>query len=151
MHLRGALTSRTCCEVSGSIARRIMEPFPASAKIGEARGTPFRWTLRRKHRMATSKTKAKAASGKMPILRFAHPFFPTTPKPDRTTVPGVGRQMLDYVQGNLQPIPAARRTPTMTLADVIGQPGSDQIAASGAISFHAVGDTGRSVNSPQGA
>jgi len=39
----------------------------------------------------------------------------------------------------------------MTLADVIGQQGSDEIAASGAISFHAVGDTGKSANSPQGA
>jgi hypothetical protein len=39
----------------------------------------------------------------------------------------------------------------MTLADVIGQQGSDEIAASGAISFHAVGDTGKGANSPQGA
>jgi hypothetical protein len=101
--------------------------------------------------MATTKTKAKAATRKMPILRFAHPFFTTTAKPARTPVPGVGKQLLDYVQGTLQPIPAAKRTPTMTLADVIGQQGSDEIAASGAISFHAVGDTGRSANSPQGA
>ena len=101
--------------------------------------------------MTTSKTKAKTATRKTPILRFAHPFFTTTPKQARAPVPGIGKQLLDYVQGNLQPIPAAQRPPTMTLADVIGQQGSDEIAASGAISFHAVGDTGRSANSPQGA
>ena len=101
--------------------------------------------------MTTSKTKAKTATRKTPILRFAHPFFTTTPKQARAPVPGIGKQLLDYVQGNLQPIPAALRAPTMTLADVIGQQGSDEIAASGAISFHAVGDTGRSANSPQGA
>jgi hypothetical protein len=39
----------------------------------------------------------------------------------------------------------------MTLADVIGAQGETDVANSGAISFHAVGDTGRSANSPQGA
>lgn len=99
----------------------------------------------------TTKTKPKAPARKTLVLRFAHPFFTTTPPQARAAVPGVGKQLLDHIQGNLQPIPAVKRTPTMTLADVIGQPGSDGIASSGAISFHAVGDTGKSANSPQGA
>ena len=101
--------------------------------------------------MPTTKTKSGTSSKKTPILRFAHPFFTTTPKEARTPVPGVGTQLLTHIQGKVQPIPAPKRTPTMTLANVIGQQGSDDIAASGAISFHAVGDTGKSANSPQGA
>jgi len=105
--------------------------------------------------MAKTKTKTKrrtkTATGKTPILRFAHPFFTTTPANARAPVPGVGTQLLNYIQGNLQPIPAAKRTPTMALADVIGAQGATDIANSGAISFHAVGDTGKSANSPQGA
>ena len=100
--------------------------------------------------MPTTKTKSGTSSKKTPILRFAHPFFTTTPKEARTPVPGVGTQLLTHIQGKVQPIPAPKRTPTMTLANVIGQQGSDDIAASGAISFHAVGDTGKSANSPQG-
>jgi len=66
-------------------------------------------------------------------------------------VRGGSAELLSHIQENLQAIPAPKRTPqTMTLADVIGQQGSDEIAASGAISFHAVGDTGKSANSPQG-
>jgi hypothetical protein len=38
----------------------------------------------------------------------------------------------------------------MTLADVIGTQGSKGIENSGALRLHAVGDTGRSANSPQG-
>lgn len=101
--------------------------------------------------MPTTKTKSGTSSKKTPILRFAHPFFTTTPKEARTPVPGVGTQLLTHIQGKVQPIPAPKRTPTMTLANVIGQQGSDDIAASGTISCHAVGDTGKSANSPQGA
>lgn len=93
----------------------------------------------------TSKSKAKTPGKKGPILRFAVPFDSTTP------VRGGSAQLLNHIQGHLQPIPAPKRTPTMTLADVIGQQGSDEIAATGAISFHAVGDTGKGVNTPQGA
>jgi hypothetical protein len=93
----------------------------------------------------TSKSKAKTPVKKGPILRFAVPFDSTT------AARGGSAQLLSHIQGNLQPIPAAKRTPTMTLADVIGQQGSDEIAATGAISFHAVGDTGKGVNTAQGA
>ena len=98
-----------------------------------------------------AKTQTKVSVKKTPVLRFAHPFFTTTPVSQRAAVPGVGKQLLTHIQGNLQRIPAAKRTPTMTLVDVIGQQGADEIASSGAISFHAVGDTGKSADSPQGA
>lgn len=94
--------------------------------------------------MATTK-KAKKKMKKSPILRFAVPFDSTA------AVRGGSAELLNHIQGNLQPIPPVKRAPTMTLADVIGQQGSDEIAASGAISFHAVGDTGKGANSPQGA
>lgn len=101
--------------------------------------------------MVTTKTIPRTAVRKTPTLRFAHPFFTTTPPEARAPVPGVGKQLLAHIQQKLQPIPAAKRTPTMTLADVIGTQGETDVANSGAISFHAVGDTGRSANSPQGA
>ena len=101
--------------------------------------------------MAKTKTMTRTSARKTPILRFAHPFFTTTPAAARAPVPGVGKQLLTHIQGKLQPIPAAKRTPTMTLADVIGPQGETEVTNSGSISFHAVGDTGKSANSPQGA
>ena len=83
-------------------------------------------------------------------LRFAHPFYTSQPVAARKPVPGVGTRLIDYIKGNLEPIPAPTRTPNMTLADIIGAQGSKDIENSGAIRFHAVGDTGRSANSPQG-
>jgi Calcineurin-like phosphoesterase len=101
--------------------------------------------------MATTKTTTRTAVRKTPTLRFAHPFFTTTPPEARAPVPGVGKQLLAHIQQKLQPIPAAKRTPTMTLAEVIGAQGETDVTNSGSISFHAVGDTGKSANSPQGA
>jgi hypothetical protein len=101
--------------------------------------------------MATTKTTTRTPARKTPTLRFAHPFFTTTPPEARAPVPGVGKQLLTHIQGKLLPIPAAKRTPTMTLADVIGAQGETDVTNSGSISFHAVGDTGKSTNSPQGA
>lgn len=95
--------------------------------------------------MATTQKKAKKKMKKAPILRFAVPYDSTA------AVRGGSAELLSHIQGNLEPIPPVKRAPTMTLADVIGQQGSDEIAASGAISFHAVGDTGKGANSPQGA
>lgn len=83
-------------------------------------------------------------------LRFAHPFYTSLPVAARKPVPGVGTRLVEYIKGNLEPIPAATRTPNMTLADIIGTQGSKDIENCGAIRFHAVGDTGRSANSPQG-
>jgi hypothetical protein len=101
--------------------------------------------------MATTKTTTRTPARRTPTLRFAHPFFTTTPPEARAPVPGVGKQLLTHIQGKLLPIPAAKRTPTMTLADVIGAQGETDVTNSGSISFHAVGDTGKSANSPQGA
>ena len=101
--------------------------------------------------MATTKTTTRTSVRKTPTLRFAHPFFTTAPPEARAPVPGVGKQLLTHIQQKLQPIPAAKRTPTMTLADVIGAQGESDVTNSGSISFHAVGDTGKSANSPQGA
>jgi hypothetical protein len=101
--------------------------------------------------MAKTKTTTSTSARKAPILRFAHPFFTTTPPEARAPVPGFGKQLLTHIQGKLLPIPAAKRTPTMTLADVIGAQGEADVTNSGFISFHAVGDTGKSANSPQGA
>jgi Calcineurin-like phosphoesterase len=92
----------------------------------------------------------KTAARATQPLRFAHPFFTPTPLSQRTVVPGVGTRLLDYIQGNLEPVPAPTRTPLFTLADIIGQPGAQQIQASGSIRFHTCGDTGRGANSPQG-
>jgi hypothetical protein len=83
-------------------------------------------------------------------LRFAHPFFTTQPVAARKAVPGVGKQLLTHIQGNLQAVPAPKRTPVMTLADVIGDQASQEIQATGSMRFHAVGDTGKGANSPQG-
>lgn len=84
-------------------------------------------------------------------LRFAHPFFTTTPKDERKLVPGVGTRLLDHIRGNLFPIPAPRVSPpNWTLADIIGTPASQQFQASGSICFHSVGDTGKGLDSAQG-
>lgn len=85
-----------------------------------------------------------------PPIRFAHPFYTSQPVAARKPIPGIGTRLLDHIQGNLQPTPAPTRTPLMTLADIIGAQGSQDIENLGTIRFHAVGDTGRGANSPQG-
>jgi hypothetical protein len=87
----------------------------------------------------------------MPTLRFAHPFF--TPQPPATRrpaagLPGVAR-MTDYIKKHLEPIPKPRGKSVMTLADVIGAAGADQIKQSGAIIIHALGDTGHGTHTMQ--
>src|ERR1035438_6808226 len=88
--------------------------------------------------------------GKRTPLRFAHPFFTTTPMARRASVPGVGTSLIAHIQGNLEPVPAVKGNSVMQLSDVIGAQASQEIQASGSISFHSVGDTGKSANSPQG-
>lgn len=106
------------------------------------------------------KTASRAKSPKAKILkggrrsaatlRFAHPFFTTTPIARRATVPGVGTSLIAHIQGNLEPVPAVKGNSVMQLSDVIGAQASQEIQTSGSISFHSVGDTGKSANSPQG-
>jgi len=77
-------------------------------------------------------------------LRYAHPFFTTTPAAQRATSSKTGtKRMSDFAKAHLGPIPAPRGTPVMDLADIIGKQSVDQIQASGAIRFHTTGDTGR--------
>ncbi len=99
--------------------------------------------------MKKSVKKGPSKRGSPPI-RFAHPFYTSQPLAARKPVAGVGTRLLDHIKGNLQPIPAPTRTPLMTLADIIGAQGSKDIENLGTIRFHAVGDTGRGANSPQG-
>jgi predicted phosphodiesterase len=58
--------------------------------------------------------------------------------------------MLDHIQGTLQPIPPPRGASRMALDDVVGAEGARQITQAGRIRFHAVGDTGRGQDTPQG-
>jgi hypothetical protein len=78
--------------------------------------------------MISSKTKSQP-------LRFAHPYYMTTPPTSRA-------RMTDHIQGTLNPIPPVKGDSSFTLADVIGKDGSDGIAASGQITIHITGDTG---------
>ncbi len=106
-----------------------------------------------KSAMRTKTPKAKSPKSKKrgaAPLRFAHPFFTTTPVAQRTPVPGIGTSLIDHIEGNLEPVPAIKGNSVMQLADIIGAQASQEIAASGSISFHSVGDTGKSANSPQG-
>ena len=104
-------------------------------------------------KVAAKKTAAKKAGGKakLPTLRFAHPFFTTTPIAHRAPVPGLGTSLASHIQGHLFAIPPVKGKSTMQLADIIGQQASADFQAAGAISFHSVGDTGKGANTPQGA
>ena len=97
--------------------------------------------------MPTSTTHAQNV--KREPLRFAHPFFTDTPVARRALTPA-GPRMLDYIKTKLQAVPKPKSTPVMTLADIIGTLGAQDIEKSGRIRFHAVGDTGKGANSPQG-
>jgi hypothetical protein len=85
----------------------------------------------------------KVQKNKQP-LRFSHPFYTTTPKSKRKAIPGVGKGLAEYPSNALllEPIPPAKRDPTMTLDQIIGTAGLQQIQKAGQITFHAVGDTG---------
>ena len=80
----------------------------------------------------------------LPPLRYAHPFFTTTPAPERAVSPRTNtRSMADFASRMLGPIPAPARDPTMDLKDIIGQQGATDIQHSGMIKFHVIGDSGR--------
>jgi calcineurin-like phosphoesterase family protein len=97
--------------------------------------------------MSTSTT--RTAKTKHEPLRFAHPFYTKTPPEARQPTP-FGKRMTDHIQGTLYPIPKPRREPTMTLADIVGTGSAQDIEHTGTLIFHAVGDTGRGKDSPQG-
>ena len=82
-------------------------------------------------------------------MRYAHPFFTALPPDERpANYSPYGQRMTDWISQNLGEIPPPRiADPVLDLADVIGQPSVDEIAATGSLKFHAVGDTGQtSVN-----
>src|SRR5882762_3564037 len=84
-------------------------------------------------------------------LRFAHPFYTTQALDKRKPHPGgFGTRLLDHIQQNIQRVPTPKGDSVMSLSDIIGQESVQGIAASGTITFHAVGDTGRRADSPQG-
>jgi hypothetical protein len=100
-------------------------------------------------KIVAKKTAAKKAGIKAPPMRYAHPFFTTTPVAERPMTV-FGRRMTDFIVQNLDPIPTPRVSPPiMTLASVIGAAGAAEINATGTIHFHAVGDTGRHGGSTQ--
>jgi len=77
-------------------------------------------------------------------LRFAHPFYTTTPLPDRAVSPRTNtKSMAKFASEKLGVIPPPTRNPIMALKDIIGQPGTDEIQHAGAVKFHFIGDTGR--------
>jgi hypothetical protein len=94
--------------------------------------------------MAKKAKRPAVQKRKPPVSRFAQPFFTTTPPDQRPIDPKTGaRSMSQFATAKLGPIPPPSRDPTMDLSEIIGQPGVDEINATGAIGFHAVGDTGR--------
>jgi Calcineurin-like phosphoesterase len=84
-------------------------------------------------------------------LRFAHPFFTDAPPETRVVSARFGRRMLDHIEERLQPVPKPKGDSVMLLSDIIGGTGAANIANAGRIRFHAVGDTGRRADSPEGA
>ena len=50
--------------------------------------------------------------------------------------------MTDYIEKTLLPFPPPQRDPTMTLEDIIGKDGVNQIIAAKSMIIHSVGDTG---------
>lgn len=81
-------------------------------------------------------------TGTKKVLRYAHPFFTTTPINQRESVAGVGNRMTDYIKTQLEPIPKPVGDSIMLLADIIGDAGAEEIKNFGAIRFHAAGDSG---------
>jgi hypothetical protein len=88
--------------------------------------------------------KKAARAPRMQPLRFAHPFFTTTPVTARAVSPRTETTSLSqFAAEKLGPIPPPTRNAMMDLKDIIGQPGVDDIQHEGAIKFHVIGDTGR--------
>src|SRR6266700_7645816 len=95
--------------------------------------TPAR-TKARKSKSSASKSQrskslaAKSRAPKSPPLRFAHPFFTSTPSAARAVQPATGtRNMSQFASAKLGPIPPPTRDPSIDLKDIIGQPGVDEI------------------------
>ncbi len=83
----------------------------------------------------------------MPVepMPFAHPFFTIQPVESRQSHPEFGNRMREFARHNLEPIPELTEDPVWSLKDIVGTARAAQIEASGALRFHAVGDTGAGV------
>ena len=80
---------------------------------------------------------------RVPIQRFAHPFFEFTPANSSSPQPADAAAIATFSQQHLEQIPAPKRKPPeMTLDDVIGHAGAAAVKASGKMIFHAFGDSG---------
>jgi hypothetical protein len=100
---------------------------------------------KRPAKKAARTTARKSAGAPSTALRYAHPFFTTTPIANRTVSPKTGTTSLSqFAAKKLGPIPAPKRNAIMPLQDIIGQPGVDEIQHAGAIRLHVIGDAGRS-------
>ena len=99
--------------------------------------------------MSTGDPSSTGPAGKP--LRYAHPFFTSIPPAERSSELQSVRSADERVgaaQGpGPDPGPADRDVGVLELGDVIGADGVKEIESSGAMKFHAVGDTGR----PKGA
>src|SRR5579872_1178904 len=117
-------------------ARSKKDSGAAKSKSG---GAGKSLTLKKRSKLAAQATVKKKTSQ---VLRFAQPFYTTTPVENRPTIPGIGKRLVDYLATQLQPIPAPLRDPSMALAEVVGDAGASAIESWGTICFHATGDTG---------
>jgi len=73
--------------------------------------------------------------------RFAHPFFSSQPPAARTPVNG-HRRMTDWSKSQLGPVPKTINDGKMSLSDIIGTNGVQEIQSIGELRFHALGDSG---------
>jgi hypothetical protein len=92
--------------------------------------------------MTNPKKKATSRAKKTGPLRYAHPFFTTTPPDQRKSVPGVGKGLAEFSLGRLLPIPPVRANSVLQLADIIGEDGVKDVETAGKIIFHSFGDSG---------
>jgi hypothetical protein len=87
---------------------------------------------------------SKSGNAASTTLRYAHPFFTTTPVANREVSAKTGTTNLaQFAAKKLGPIPAPKRNSMMQLQDIIGGPGADEIQKAGTIKLHVIGDTGR--------
>ena len=115
--------------------------LPAKAKTTSTAAAAQKAQNNNKKAQSNKKTQSNKVAKAVP-LRYAHPFFTSTPPGARPQTP-YGQRMQDFAVQHLGPIPKPLRNPVMQLAEVIGQQSAGQLAAAGVIRFHAVGDTGR--------
>lgn len=73
--------------------------------------------------------------------RYAHPFFLPAAHSARQPLKG-HRRMTDWSKEQLGPVPPVAGEGVMTLADIIGVDGVQEIEQLGEIRFHALGDSG---------